>query len=104
MGHPGQELKTDKDNNGDDDDVMLRRKLHEPLLADHLEEDEESERPIVPVVRDRTPRTDLRPPQDGQPSRRSHEQPSATGNASHPPNTNEGGQKVGSAVERKTPL
>lgn len=101
--HPGQELKTDKDSNGEND-VMLRRKVHEPLLGDHLEEDEESDRPIVPVVRDRTPRADLRPSQDVQPNRHSHEQPSATGNASHTPNINEGGQKVGSAVERKTPL
>ena len=96
--HPEQESKEHEN------EVVLRRNKRDPLLTDHLEEDE-AERPIVPVVRDRTPRSDNRPTPGLHPHQTTHDQPPVNPDTPHMPTTvNDGGHKIGSAVERKTPL
>jgi len=83
-----------------DDEVVLRRKKREPYLADQLEEDE-GERPIVPIVRDRTPRNDK---QHQGLHQNELDQTPANPDMSQGPESGNNGHKIGSAVERKTPL
>ena len=83
-------------NEESDEEVVLRRKKRDNS-ADNLEEDE-VERPIVPIVKDRTPHNDrsTKPIHSNEKHDRSFDQDSS-------PNGNEK-HKIGSAVERKTPL
>jgi len=82
----------------ENDEVVLRRKKRDQHSSDTLQEDE-VERPIIPIVKDRTPRHD-------KATKGLHSQeiqdPSSFAPDS-PANENEK-QKIGSAVERKTPL
>ena len=81
-----------------DNEVVLRRKKREHHPIDDLEEDE-VERPIVPIVKDRTPRNDKS--NKGMHSNEKHDRSSFDQDST--PNGNEK-HKIGSAVERKTPL
>merc|ERR1712173_272900 len=92
--HPEQASKENEE------EVVLRRKKREPYLAEHLEEDE-GERPIVPIVRERTPRND-EPHQSAHQS--DQDQKIATTGKQQVSDSANDGHKIGSAVERKTPL
>ena len=94
--HPDQTLQEEES------DVVLRHK-RDALLTNHMED--EGERPIVPVVRDRTPKNDSRTTSGLRPNQGTlDEQPEKSETPQLPIRANDGGHKVGSAVERKTPL
>ena len=82
----------------ENDEVVLRRKKRDQHSSDTLQEDE-VERPIIPIVKDRTPRHDKAT--KGLHSQ--EKQDPSTFAPDSPANENEK-QKIGSAVERKTPL
>ena len=83
-----------------EEEVVLRRKKRDPN-PDHL--DEESERPIVPIVRDRTPRNDNRTSQELHHNRPQNDHTSVNAENSKIPIDGNDGNKIGSAIERKTP-
>ena len=84
-------------------EVELRPKKRDSHI-ENAPEGDERERPIVPVVRDRTPRKENKSaPGTHQNQSMNEQSPNGTGATSTPPTANEV-HKIGSAVERKTPL
>ena len=81
-----------------DEEVVLRRKKRDHHPHDDNEEDE-VERPIIPIVKDRTPRND----KSSKGLHANDKQDHSSFDQDSSPNGNEK-QKIGSAVERKTPL